>query len=154
MHGGTVAPGEGTAEPLVGGGMLLTFTGRERYEYLPASPSGLCRRGEHAVGVAQAGTPTRPSSRSEAVWPAEPQKPKLLDRLREALRSRHYSRRTEQTYLPLGEAIHLLPPCPASRRDGRAGDQRLPDTPRRQGEGQRLDPEPGARRPCCSSIDT
>lgn len=25
-------------------------------------------------------------------------KPKLLDRLREALRSRHYSRRTEQTY--------------------------------------------------------
>ncbi len=27
-----------------------------------------------------------------------PQPPKLLDRLREALRSRHYSRRTEQTY--------------------------------------------------------
>ncbi len=26
------------------------------------------------------------------------QKPKLLDRLREALRSRHYSRRTEETY--------------------------------------------------------
>ena len=26
-------------------------------------------------------------------------KPKLLDRLREALRSRHYSRRTEQTYV-------------------------------------------------------
>jgi hypothetical protein len=26
------------------------------------------------------------------------QKPKLLDRMREALRSRHYSRRTEQTY--------------------------------------------------------
>ena len=27
-----------------------------------------------------------------------PQQPKLLDRLREALRSRHYSRRTEQCY--------------------------------------------------------
>jgi len=26
-------------------------------------------------------------------------KPKLLDRFREALRSRHYSRRTEQTYV-------------------------------------------------------
>jgi hypothetical protein len=28
-----------------------------------------------------------------------PPKPKLLDQLREALRSRHYSRRTEQTYI-------------------------------------------------------
>ncbi len=27
-----------------------------------------------------------------------PAQPKLLDRMREALRSRHYSRRTEQTY--------------------------------------------------------
>jgi hypothetical protein len=27
-------------------------------------------------------------------------KPKLLDQLRQALRSRHYSRRTEQTYCP------------------------------------------------------
>jgi site-specific recombinase XerD len=27
-----------------------------------------------------------------------PEKPKLLDQFREALRSRHYSRRTEQTY--------------------------------------------------------
>ncbi len=33
-----------------------------------------------------------------ALPPAPPAKPKLLDRLREALRSRHYSRRTEQTY--------------------------------------------------------
>jgi hypothetical protein len=30
--------------------------------------------------------------------PASP-KPKLLDQLRESLRSRHYSRRTEQTYM-------------------------------------------------------
>jgi site-specific recombinase XerD len=30
--------------------------------------------------------------------PLTPPKPKLLDQLREALRSRHYSRRTEQTY--------------------------------------------------------
>ena len=30
--------------------------------------------------------------------PSAPQKPKLLDRVREALRSRHYSRRTEEAY--------------------------------------------------------
>ena len=35
----------------------------------------------------------RPSDTSET-----DRKPKLMDRLREALRSRHYSRRTEQTY--------------------------------------------------------
>ena len=39
-------------------------------------------------------TPVRHSSGT----PETAQKPKLLDRLREALRSRHYSRRTEQTY--------------------------------------------------------
>ena len=33
-----------------------------------------------------------------AAPPPPPQQPKLLDRLREALRSRHYSRRTEQCY--------------------------------------------------------
>ncbi len=33
---------------------------------------------------------------SADVW--TPAKPKLLDRLAQALRSRHYSRRTEQTY--------------------------------------------------------
>ena len=39
--------------------------------------------------------PTRRSPRNS---PAPAQKPKLLDRLCEALRSRHYSRRTEQSY--------------------------------------------------------
>ena len=40
-----------------------------------------------------------PASRHPRIVPPEPgQKPKLLDRLGEALRSRHYSRRTEQTY--------------------------------------------------------
>jgi integrase len=31
--------------------------------------------------------------------PSAPQKPKLLDRVREAIRARHYSRRTEDAYL-------------------------------------------------------
>jgi hypothetical protein len=31
--------------------------------------------------------------------PAEPSKPRLLDRVREALHTRHYSRRTEEAYV-------------------------------------------------------
>ena len=44
--------------------------------------------------------PTRSKSIGEypGLRPSPVQSPKLLDRLREALRSRHYSRRTEQTY--------------------------------------------------------
>jgi len=41
---------------------------------------------------------SNPLSRYPRIAPAPAQKPKLLDRLCEALRSRHYSRRTEQTY--------------------------------------------------------
>jgi len=41
---------------------------------------------------------SNPLSRYPRITPAPVQKPKLLDRLCEALRSRHYSRRTEQTY--------------------------------------------------------
>ena len=41
-----------------------------------------------------------PTGKAGCVTPADspaPPKPKFLDQLREALRSRHYSRRTEQT---------------------------------------------------------
>jgi hypothetical protein len=31
--------------------------------------------------------------------PSAPQKPKLLDRVRDAIRARHYSRRTEDAYI-------------------------------------------------------
>jgi len=41
---------------------------------------------------------SNPLSRYPRIVPASAQKPKLLDRLCEALRARHYSRRTEQTY--------------------------------------------------------
>jgi hypothetical protein len=74
--------------------------------------SGLCRRGEHAVGMAQAGTPTSPSSRTGTARPAESQKPILLDRLREALRARHYSPRTEQTIPCKPWVGQELNPCP------------------------------------------
>ena len=42
--------------------------------------------------------PSNPIGRYPGHVPAATAKPKLLDRLREALRSRHYSRKTEQTY--------------------------------------------------------
>ncbi len=38
------------------------------------------------------------TSKIYTMRPPQPQKPRLLDQMREALRSRHYSRRTEQTY--------------------------------------------------------
>jgi site-specific recombinase XerD len=43
-------------------------------------------------------TPLRESTRARPALSVSEAKPKLLDQLREALRSRHYSRRTEQAY--------------------------------------------------------
>lgn len=60
--------------------------------------AGLCRRGEQAVRVAQAGTPASPSIRTGTARPAEPQKRKRSDRLRGPLRARQYNLRTEHTY--------------------------------------------------------
>ena len=52
---------------------------------------------------AAAAIPPETSSPAKRAEPAAgKQKPKLLDRLREALRSRQYSRRTEQSYLETG----------------------------------------------------
>jgi hypothetical protein len=36
---------------------------------------------------------------SKGSLPAQPQGPRLLDRVREAIRRKHYSRRTEETYI-------------------------------------------------------
>ena len=38
-------------------------------------------------------------SESNSSFPALPAKPRLLDRVREAIRRKHYSRRTEETYV-------------------------------------------------------
>ncbi len=57
-----------------------------------------------ALSLSAKVTPWPPAPRPERVVPATPstpvparRQPKLLDRLREALRSRHYSRHTERT---------------------------------------------------------
>jgi hypothetical protein len=56
--------------------------------------------GRTASAPQNAVTPARQDSLGplKHAAPSPPQQPKLLDRLREALRSRHYSRRTEQCY--------------------------------------------------------
>jgi len=46
--------------------------------------------------------------------PAEAPKPKLLDRLRHAVRARHYSRRTEKAYVHWAKR-YILPPLPRTR---------------------------------------
>ncbi len=56
-------------------------------------------------------TPSNPVGRYPDRAPGATPKPKLLDRLREALRSRYYSRRTEETYYhisPRSFSAHLL----------------------------------------------
>lgn len=63
--------------------------------------------------VSQAAVMGVPAASSFAVRetpPAEPPKPRLLDRVREALRARHYSRRTEEAY------THVLNRGPAAVR--------------------------------------
>lgn len=50
-------------------------------------------QGVHSISV-----PSRPIGQSPARSSGASAQPKLLDRFREALRARHYSRRTEQTY--------------------------------------------------------
>ena len=78
--------------------------------------------------------------------PAALQPPRLLDQVRIALRTRHYSPRTEDAYVSLDQALHPLPrqAPPAGHGGGRGHG--LPQPPGRACRRQRLDPEPGARR--------
>jgi hypothetical protein len=50
-----------------------------------------------------------PVDASRETSPAGPPKPRLLDRVRDAICARHYSRRTEKVYVHWISAIHLLP---------------------------------------------
>ncbi len=47
--------------------------------------------------------------------------PKLLDRIRHELRLRHYSRRTEQAYVRLGQEIRPVPRQASPGHDGGGG---------------------------------
>ena len=49
--------------------------------------------------AAAAGAPLASTLVARKSGPGDPPKPRLLDRVREAIRTRHYSRRTEKTYV-------------------------------------------------------
>ena len=88
-------------------------------------------------------TPPRPFIVRETPG-VTPARPRLLDRVRAALRARHYSRRTEEGVRRVDQAVHLLLPRPApSRRHGRAGGHSLSLLAGGGWPGGRLDPEPG-----------
>jgi len=53
--------------------------------------------GHHSTLPADGGR--RVPSMSQASGPPEPPKPRLLDRVRHAIETRHYSRRTEKAYI-------------------------------------------------------
>ena len=62
-----------------------------------------------------------PSGKAGCVTPADSpalHKPKLLDQPRDALRSRHYSRRTEQTYMIYAHFLNRGPTGVRSPVDG------------------------------------
>ena len=63
-----------------------------KQEVMPMEPSGQCEM-IHWYSDASSG-----GFVCEATSP-EPQKPRLLDRVREEIRKRHYSLRTEKTYV-------------------------------------------------------
>jgi hypothetical protein len=75
---------------------------------VPVNPSSQTRAGVSSSPVVRgvqrtaphprAASLQRPSDPSQPIPPPVGRQPKLLDRLREALRARHYSRRTEQSY--------------------------------------------------------
>lgn len=51
--------------------------------------------------------------------PVQPRQPRLLDRVRSALRTRHYSRRTEEAYVAQNQALSGTSSSTASATPGR-----------------------------------
>ena len=73
-------------------------------------------------------------------------KPRLLDRVREALRVRHYSRRTEEAYVAWIRRYIFFHGKRHPAELGGARGHPLPERARRRGARGRLHPEPGAER--------
>src|SRR3989442_1575027 len=88
---------------------------------------------------------TRPLAVGEPA-PEGASRPRLLDRVRGALRARHYSRRTEDAYVAWIRRYIRLPRQAPSNRNGRGRGHPVPELARGRGQGGRLDPEPGAER--------
>ena len=71
---------------------------------------------------------------------------KLLDQVRDAIRTKHYSIRTEEAYVELGAALHLIPRQAPPERHGRPGDRGVSYPSGRRRPRLRLHPEPGPQR--------
>jgi hypothetical protein len=93
----------------------------------------------------ECGNPRPASPTLSLVSPTVSCHPKLLDRLAEALRARHYSPRTEQTYRHWVKRFIFFHHSLAPGREGRAGSQRVPDALSGEGQGECLDAESGAQ---------
>jgi hypothetical protein len=81
--------------------------------------------------------------------PAPTPGPRLLDRLHEAIRARHLSRRTEEAYRHWIRRDLFFHPLRHPGEMGEAEIERLPDASVGPGAGQRLHPEPG---PCGAAV--
>lgn len=93
------------------------------------------------------GQESRPAAaRLQIAASLKPGAPKLIDRLREALRARHYSRRTEQTYCHWIKRYIFFHQVRHPSEMAEPPDQCLPDAPGGQRGGQLLDPESGPLR--------
>jgi len=75
----------------------------------------------------------------------EAPKPRLLDRMREALRLRRYSRRTEEAYIAWARR-YILFHGKRPRGTGRSRGHWLSDLPGGRGPGRRVHPEPSSQR--------
>jgi len=76
------------------------------------------------------------------MFPGKPT-PRLYDRVVEALRTRHYSRRTEEAY-PLDSPLPPVSQRHSSARTGRERRQPFPHAPGSRRKGGRVHPESGA----------
>src|SRR5688572_6747587 len=72
-----------------------------------------------------------------------PQPPRLLDRVRAAIRAHHYSRRTEKAYVAWIRRFILFRRKRHPRRDGRRRGHTVPECSRRRQERRRVYAEPG-----------
>ncbi len=75
--------------------------------------------------------------------------PKLLEDVRKSLRTRHYSYRTEETYLNWIRQYIIFHNKRQSGGNGSPGSHQIPHPSGRQSPRRRLDPEPG---PCGAAL--
>ena len=121
---------------------------------LPAdwAAPGHGQHSQQSLGLVQRplrGRSVRVHARRPRDQPGRATQAATLDRMRAALRTRHYSRRTEETYVAWIRRyilFHALPPEAPPRGDGGGQNHSLLELAGGRREGGRLHPERGAQR--------